>query len=242
MNINALSKILQVPTLSLSERKLLSKILILNVVDTHTLSSQKKEFTFSQPHNLKTSKSYWGVIKYKNDKVTLTKNISIPSLIQNLKYSKNLFNLHEIQKVFTSKEAQSTLKNHFLEQLQNSSSRDEFSANFNFLLSLEQNVISVPIKFYENFSLLQFKKRYNKKTKKTSIDFYAALELLGPISGVITSDNTHLQVNLNVAFKQTQTFLQKHIDEISLDVTISLVEEIQPLYEFKTNSLLDINI
>ncbi|DAB29320.1 MAG TPA: hypothetical protein CFH84_10285 [Sulfurimonas sp. UBA12504] len=96
---------------------------------------------------------------------------------------------------------------------------------------------------HNSFSLVQFKKRYNTKTKNTYIDFYAALELLGPISGLITLDERVIKIELCVAFVQTKIFLENDLKNFSYNnINIKLVKNIEPLYDTKRSSLLDISI
>ena len=110
------------------------------------------------------------------------------------------------------------------------------------LLSLQNQTLTIPLNYQGYFSILQFKKRYNKQTKKTAIDFYASLEFLGPISGLIWLNEESISIELSVAFEKSKQFLENRMNDISYSVKISLLERIEPLYSANVECILDISI
>jgi len=67
------------------------------------------------------------------------------------------------------------------------------------------------------------------------------LEFLGPIAGIITFDK-YIKVEIKVAFESTAFVLLQNKNTLAYDVDIEVISDIKPLYEMKTNLLLDINI
>jgi len=65
---------------------------------------------------------------------------------------------------------------------------------------------------------------------------------LGPISGIVSLENESVSVNLNVAFEKTKNFLEENMNQFSYTITITLAQNISPLYEANINSLLDVSI
>lgn len=161
-------------------------------------------------------------------------------MIKEFQYSNNQYSIKDLQTILKSKNPYEITKQDLLEQLDKASTKEEFSSINALLLSIHNQTLTIPLNYNKYFSILQFKKRYNKKIKKTQIDFYAALELLGPISGILTLDASDATIDLNVAFDKTKNFLENDMNDISYK--INTINKIEPLYDLKLNSILDINV
>jgi len=161
-------------------------------------------------------------------------------MIKEFQYSNNQYSIKDLQTILKSKNPYEITKQDLLEQLDKASTKEEFSSINALLLSIHNQTLTIPLNYNKYFSILQFKKRYNKKIKKTQIDFYAALELLGPISGILTLDVSDATIDLNVAFDKTKNFLENDMNDISYK--INTINKIEPLYDLKLNSILDINV
>lgn len=248
MNINQLSAIAKILTASPNEAKALIKLAsvdILKALDSgkYSVLLENKTLTAQSDKPLKEGLSYWSQLSQtKADGVKLSNLLQMPQMLKNFQNTQSDFTLRELQTLLSSTKPESSLKNTLLENLSNASSKDEFVNNSNLLLSLQNNTFTIPITFNNYFSILQFKKRYNKKTKKSQIDFYAALESLGPISGVISLENSDVNINLNVAFDKTKNFLENDMKNLSYNLNISVIDSIEPLYTPNINSLLDVSI
>ena len=170
---------------------------------------------------------------------TLSHLVKIPKLFAKtelLRQSDLWFEPKDLFKVLGSKETLQNFKDALLKELASSPSKEHFQTLMPFLLSLHQNVLTLPMLFYDNFAFLQLKKRYNKKTKKSFLDFYAFFTHLGPISGVVA----HNEVSLHVAFEETKAYLDAHSEELGCSLHIQVSNAIKPLYETKTQQILDI--
>ncbi len=228
---NALSKLASVDILkSLTENK-------------YTVLLNNKTLTAHSDKPLSQGEKYWSLLSHTNTKsVQLTKLLKMPNILQDFKTSHTQYSLKDLQVILNSKNPSGSFKQNILEQLTQSTTKEEFSSVSTLLLSLQNQVLTIPLSFHNYFSILQFKKRYNKKTKRTQIDFYAALEALGPVSGLIATKQGDIEITLNVAFETTKTFLENDMKNFSYNLNIHLTEGIEPLYQTNINSLLDISI
>ncbi|MCF6340636.1 MAG: hypothetical protein L3J10_07805 [Sulfurimonas sp.] len=248
MNISQLSSLAKLLTTNPNEAKAAIKLATVNILKSlgnskYTILLDNKTLTAQSEKPLSEGVKYWAqMTNLKNSTPKLSQLLKQPLLLKNLQNSYVEFSLKDLQTILNSKKPQNILKQDLLQNLANSTSKEEFISNSTLLLSLQNQTMTIPINYHNYFSILQFKKRYNKKSKKTQIDFYAALEFLGPISGILLFNNSNVSINLNVAFEKTKQFLQRDIKNISYKVDISVVGEIEPLYNTNINSILDISI
>ena len=224
---------------------LLSKLLDVEVLrslgeNRYLLNIEGRELTALSKQKLTPHEHY--LARYetsKNTQPTLSHLVKIPKLFTQLpllRHSPLLFEPKDLLRLLESKQTVQNFKETLLKELTTAPSKEHFQALSLYLLSLHQHVLSIPLHFYDTFSLLQFKKRYNKKTKKISLDFYAFFTHIGPVSGVI-SDR---KVKMSVTFFETKEYLEKRSAEVGCEIEIEVVDTIAPLYEAKTQRVLDI--
>jgi hypothetical protein len=248
MNITDLRQITKLLSTNPNGAKELVKLLTFNVVkslenNNYSILSNNKNFIASSQTELKEGQRYWGTLSdFKSQTPKLSSILAFPSLVKTFEASPIKYQLKNLELLLLDKNKVANLKESVLEKISQSSSKEEFIALSNTLLSFENGVFTIPTLFHGYFHLLQFKKRYNKESKKFSLNFYAALETLGPISGVITLSNSNLFFELSVAFEKTKTILEEDAKNFSYNVNISVAEEIRPLFNTDTNSILDISV
>lgn len=242
-SLSALSKLLSA---NVNEAKTLLKLASMDVLTSlgegkYTVRLQDKTLTAQSQKPLSEASSYWVQYNPKESQPHLHNLVKIPLIFNKMQNIQTPLSPREFQTLLQSKAPLKEFSSSLLEKLASATTKEEFSNLSNLLLSVHNQVMTIPLKYEAFFALLQFKKRYNTKTKKKQIDFYAAFTLLGPISGVISYDETQTEVHLNVAFEKTKLFLEDDMKNFSHAMTISLCENISPLYELSSNSLLDIN-
>ncbi len=243
--INALAKLLSTnPNSATALLKLASVDVLKSLGDgKYTVLLDNKTLTAQSDKPLVSGDKYWTQLSHtKNSTLTLSNLVKIPQFLQNTHNNNLEYTLKDLQTILNAKNPTSMLKQNLLEHLSNASTKEEFSNISTLLLSLHNQTMTIPLNYHNYFSILQFKKRYNKKIKKRYIDFYAALEVLGPISGLITLDNGDVAVQLNVAYDTTKNFLENDMKNFSHTLEIRLRENIEPLYYTNTNSILDVSI
>lgn len=247
MNISNLSALAKLISANPNEAKALIKLVSVDVLKSlgdgkYTILLDNKTLTAQSEKPLSEGAKYWTQLSQnKSSTPELSNLLKQPQLFKNLQNSTIEYSLKDLQTILSSKKPESVIKQGLLEHLTTALTKEEFTNTSTLLLSLQNQTVTIPINYHNYFSVLQFKKRYNKKTKKTEIDFYAALEILGPISGVISLVNGAVTAELNVAFDKTKQFLEDNMNNLSFDVNISVIAAIEPLYSANINSLLDVS-
>ena len=246
ISLNSVTSLLKV--IQSSDAKtaaILSKLLDVEVLQSlgenkYLLNVEGKQLTALSQQKLIPHEHYFARFEAPKDaKPTLSHLIKIPKLFIKLPLLQHLhlfFEPKELARLLASKETLQNFKDTLLKELATAPSKEHFQTLTPFLLSLHQNILTIPLRFYESFALLQFKKRYNKKTKKSFLDFYAFFPHLGPISGVISER----EVKINVAFDETKKYLENISGEVGYTIHINVSDSIEPLYEAKSERVLDI--
>lgn len=248
MNISQLSTLAKIISSTPIETKALIKLASVDVLKA--LSDSKyyiilnnKTLTAQSQKPLTEGARYWAQISQtKNETPQLSNMLKMPLLLKNMQNTSLQYDVRDLQSLLNNPKPENILKTQLLEKLSIASSKEEFTNTSNLLLSLQNQTITIPFNYNGIFCLLQYKKRYNKKSKKTFIDFYAALEFLGPISGLITLSETHIYIVLNVAYEKTKQFLEASMDSLGYELTITTTQNIKPIFEPNNNAILDIII
>ena len=223
----------------------LTKLLEIEVLQSlgenkYLLNMEGKQLTALSKQPLTPFEHYFARLETaKHSQPTLSHLVKIPKLfakLQLLQHFDLFFEPKDIAKLLASKESLQIFKETLLKDLGTTPSKEHFQALMPLVLSLHQNILTLPLLYHDIFAFLQLKKRYNKKTKKSFLDFYAFFSHLGPVSGIISQQ----EVKLNVAFEETKKHLKNLSDELGYEVEIEVSETILPLYEAKTQRVLDI--
>jgi hypothetical protein len=231
-----------------TEAKALIKLASVDILKSlgegkYTIALGEKTLTAQSEKPLTEGAKYWTQLtQSKNQPPILSKLIAMPQLLHTFDKEQFHYTLKELQNVLTQKTPASTMKQTLFENLANASTKEEFTQLSHLLLSMQHQVLSFPLLYSNTFALLQFKKRYNNKTKKHYLEFYAALELLGPIYGLVSLSEGDVTLSLNVAYEKTKQFLENDMKNFSYSLEITISPSIEPLYESKLSSLLDLSI
>ncbi|QOY55749.1 hypothetical protein HUE87_05860 [Candidatus Sulfurimonas marisnigri] len=248
MNISQLGSLVNLINTNPNEAKALIKLVSVDILKSlgdgkYSVLLDNKRLTAQSDKPLSEGAKYWSQLTQTKDSVPqLSQLLKQPSLLKNLQHTNLEYSLKDLKTILSSVKPENILKQNILEHLSTATTKEEFSNASTLLLSLQNQTMTIPLNYHGYFSVLQFKKRYNKKTKKSQIDFYAALELLGPISGIISLENGRVSIELNVAFDKTKQFLENDMKNLSYEVDISVINLIEPLYNANINSLLDLCI
>ncbi len=163
-----------------------------------------------------------------------------------LKSEQAIYTLEELISHFKkpSKEALTELHSKLLLSLSNSSTKEEFNFLTQMLLGLSQGSVSLPFKYTHGFGLLQYKKKIRQeKQSQDEVQFYAHLNHLGPLDGVVSLKDDQIHIIINVLFEESFKLLQHYRNEFSFDKTLHIQrkEEIVPMF-ILNDKILDINI
>ena len=247
-SISELSNILKIASGSPGEVKNLIKLLSVDVNQSlgdgnYILKTPTKELSAYSQKPLQEGAKYWMELSSKpQENAIVSKYLLQPPLLKDMLSLPIRFEMKDLHELLSGKKSLESLKNQLLEHLSTASSKEDFTQLSNMLLSLMQSTLTLPLAYEHYFGVFQMKKRYNKETKKSQLDFYAALEKLGPISGVVMDLESEVVIHLDVAFDATKLFLQEHLKEIRYKVTLQVHDVIEPLFVPQTNSILDINV
>jgi len=214
----------------------------------------KQAFTESE-RELEPGMRYWGEVTHKRgEKLVVKSLIKQPDFFGEIKQH-SLLNPKRAIEAFknnVSDEFQRNFKKEIMTQMASTDTKEEFLFLNQLLLSMENNVISIPINYGDKSAMFQYQYGKDKKRKRVEekkvlddLDFYAAFDLLGPMRGKIIYFNDETHLNLEVNFDTTREFLIQHSGEqeifSNLKIAIKVIkDEIQPLYSFTQNNLLDL--
>ncbi|MDD2357655.1 MAG: hypothetical protein PHX13_07080 [Thiovulaceae bacterium] len=246
-SVTELSNILKLASASPTEAKALIKLLAVDVSKLlgdgkYLLETPTKNLTAFSEKPLQNGSKYWVELSTKpHETLIISKFLQQPKILQELQNLSLKFDTKELHELLSGNKTIESFKTTLLDHLSTAVSKDDFTQVSNLLLSLMQNTITIPLLFGHSFGVFQMKKRYNKTTKKSQLDFYAALLKLGPISGTIMFIEDEIFIDLDVAFITTKLFLEANLKDIRYKITLHVRENIDALYQFQTNSLLDIN-
>ena len=246
-SITELSNILKLASASPAEAKTLIKLLAVDVTkslgdEKYLIQTLTKEISATSQKPLQEGLKYWVELGTKQHETpVISKFLQQPKILQELQNLPLKLDIKELHELLNGKKTIEDFKTTLLSQLCNATSKEDFTQFSNLLLSLMQNTLTIPLYHQQYFGLFQMKKRYNKTSKKSQMDFYAALIKLGPISGSVMLIEDEIFIDLDVAFTTTKLFLEENLKDIRYKITLHVRENIEPLYQFQTNSILDIN-
>lgn len=251
MNISAneLNALLQLVNRSPQASKALLKLVSVDILkaldnNTYLVNINNKQLTATSEQSLALKSNVWAEFSTKENQIHITKLLPKPTLLTEPSLKAFQLNEKEFLALMQAKEPLTTHKNQIMEQMAQATSKEEFTALSQQLLALNAHTLQIPLQYHAQFGLLQMKKRYNNTTKKTSIDFYAALHHLGPISGTIMVVMEQIEVHLDVAFKSTQYYLEHDLNFLpkQYHLKIFLTDTITPLFEPTNSAILDLSI
>jgi len=205
----------------------------------------RHKFTTKSNTSLETGKEYWVQMSQTKDGIIQLKHLHPkPLLLQKfspIKYSEGLFDS-------ISKESKplENIKNQIMQTLVATNSKDEFATLTQMLLSIHNGVFTLHITDNGKKMLLQMRKgkRKSNEFNKESIEFYAAMNNLGPIEGEIILVNRSKHLKLRLYYPRSVELLKKYCTNIegfsSIDI-LATETQILPFWDgVNLLSLLDI--
>lgn len=192
--------------------------------------------------DLKPGLNYWAEMKSSAPKqaILLENLVRQPRLMDRDPFF--MFSLKQFENLITQEKPGTKLKTFLLERLMFTQDKNEFQFVSNMLLSLEHNILTIPLHFEDRSGYAQIKKTQSEKTQQKSIEFYALFQNLGAIKGRIFEDDAdQLLMHLKSPFKSTLALLKGELSELKGfdEVTFELDNTIEPLHDF-SDQLLDL--
>lgn len=250
-DLSALANIAKLASLSPNEAKALIKLSTIDVLKSLGNSNYQvvidgKTLEAKAENPALKAQTYWAEISKSGKEVTLSNLLKTPTLHHTLIASPIQFSLEELVKILKQPSPAEAMKEQVLQLMSSATSKEEFSALGQLLLSLTNSTLTLPFLENQMRGYLQLKKRKttpNEKEKKQHIDFYTALKYLGPISGTITLIEESLSMSLYVSYQKSRDHLKDLLEQLTFgsNTQIFIKEEITPLYEELGAHILDIN-
>jgi len=249
VNISQLSLLQELSKLSPQESKAFIKLISVDVLKNlgsgkYLVNIEGKEVRVQSEASLNEGSKVWGVLEKSKNNLLLNKVFVMPKAMQNLLVLKDDFGFDFIQKVLESKNPAQSFKNELLEHMAKAPSKEHFSAYTQMFLALEYNIMTFPFEYQKHFGVYQMKKRYNKKSKKSYLDFYAMFERLGVIEGSIALIEGAISVSISAVFQESIEILETELKNFPFasQTTLTLKNSIEPLYAQEKLTLLDVRL
>ena len=195
----------------------------------------KKAFAESEKL-LEPGMRYWGeAIHKRGEKFVIGNLIKQPQIFKQVQ--DNAFvDARKVLEAFSSNSRtpfETQFKQEIISQMAKSSDRNEFIFLNQLLLSMENNVITIPINYEDRSLMFQYKYGYSEKERREreeleaneikTLDFYAIFETLGPMKGKIIYLNDQISLNIEVNFDKSKKFLERNIINNELVNNINVI-------------------
>ena len=219
------------------------EVLKQNSPESYQVKHENKELTAHSKKPLQLGSKYLINATRTQNSLHVKEFVKIPTLLAKLENVSQYFSGKDIQNLLQNQNAPKALHQNILELMSNSSNKEEFSAFSQLLLSISQNIVTIPFEYMNYYELFQMKKSYNNKKDKERVEFYATLHHLGVIKGELSLIDDEVYLRLEVAFSDTKEYLESKVSQLSiLHVEITLSDVIEPFFEINENSILDVSI
>ena len=223
------------------------KILKKEGTNSFLIQLGRHKFTTKSNTPLETNKEYWVQMSQTKDGIIQLKHLHPkPNLMQKyLPFSFKDEHFFDSLADKSSKPMQS-LKNQIMQTMATTNSKDEFTTLTQMLLSLHQGVISLPFSEKGKKMLLQMRKKSkkNQESDKNSLEFYVAMNNLGPIEGEIIQLNGLKHLKLKLFYPRSVGLLKKESSKLEGFSSVQVIQkegQILPFWDVKEQvCLLDI--
>lgn len=204
------------------------------------MGSQTFQSKSDQP--LKPGVEYWGEITHTKEGIIHLKNLHPkPSLLR----QETFFDFEMVEDLAKKSHPVRHFKEHILHLMAQSQSKEHFQNLTSLLLSMHQQILSLPLKYEGRSLLLQMKSRSEKgkEQRSKSVEFYAALNNLGPLEGVVTVQNHLKEVVLRLFYKKSVQWLKGELLRLKGFERVEVLHSshpVLPLWDAEGSALLDI--
>ena len=200
-------------------------------------------FTTKSETPLIPGRAYWvDMAQTKEGIIQLHRPHPKPLLLQ--KAFQNLFDTHLLRKLAEQEHPASSLKEHILHTMASTASKEQFQNLTQLLLSLHQGVVTIPMESGGRRALLQMRRHKRERDlNQKSVEFYAAMNNIGPVEGRITQGGGKRYLALTLFYPKSVALLQRHADELEGFDRVEIrrkKSEIAPFWDASSTALLDI--
>ncbi|RUM46108.1 MAG: hypothetical protein DSY46_00855 [Hydrogenimonas sp.] len=200
-------------------------------------------FTTKSETALQPGREYWVDLHQSREGIVYLKRL-LPKPLLLTQLTQPLFDGKFLEELPHKKEPAGAFKEYLLQALASASNKEQFQTLTQLLLALHQGIFSLPIYQDGKKMLLQMRQRKkNKNLNQKSIEFYAAMNNIGPIEGKIVQFEDQCTLTLEVYYPKSVHLLQQHINSLKgfdhININLSSAP-IHPFWEGEQSGLLDI--
>jgi len=213
--------------------------------DSFLIQLGRHKFTTKSNTPLENGREYWIQMSQTRDGIIQLKHLHPkPLLLQ--KFSPLQLNLDFFDSISKKNKPLESIKNQIMQTMAATNSKDEFATLTQMLLSLHNGVFTIPVVNNGKKMLLQMRKGKRKSSEfnKESLEFYAAMNNLGPIEGEITLVNGSKHLKLKLFYPRSIGLLKKYSNRLEGFSSINIIQAETPVLPFWDGvnlvSLLDI--
>ncbi|WP_456453240.1 hypothetical protein [Hydrogenimonas sp.] len=200
-------------------------------------------FTTKSDQPLEPGRGYWvEMAQTKEGIVHLRRLHPKPLLLQ--KSFPETFDLPLLQRLAAEKDPGGAMKEAILHRMAQSGSKEEFTGLTQLLLSMHQGVLTLPVRHGGRETLLQMRQRKaNGDLNQKSVEFYASMNNIGPVEGVISTAGRTTRLALELYYPKSVALLERHKGELEgfgrIEIRLKK-EPIAPFWDGSQTALLDI--
>jgi hypothetical protein len=168
----------------------------------YLIKFSNKEISTKSMTKLKLKTKYWVELKTNKNSMQISNLLEQPYFMQN-QFNSFILDGQRLKELIKLPNFNHKMKLELLEQLQQTSSRDEFEFLNILLTSYKNGITSLPLMRKNKLELVQIK----RDIKNDIYQFYIATNNIGPIGGYMAGDNLYLFC----AYNSTLNFLTQNI-------------------------------
>jgi hypothetical protein len=194
----------------------------------YLLKLGRKELTTKSYKELEIGAKYLAQLSNSKDgMITLSRMRKLPRFLQQELAINVEFEI--LKNILQDKTPIKFFKQSIIDGLKIANDKEQFSFLVKLLMSLEQNVLTIPFSYMKKSNI--FQKKYEKACNITT--FYITFNTIGPVSGTIQRD----KLIINTQFKSVKYSLEKNYQNIHAisRIEINVTDDIEPLYQLNEN-------
>ena len=210
---------------------------------TFLIKMGRHTFTTKSQEPLIPGREYWVQMRQSKEGIVyLDRLIAKPALLKRADFG--AFDPKIVEELAQKSDPAGHLKEHLLHQMAAAPRKETFENLAQMLLSLHHGILSLPLKRGGKRMLLQMRRpRRNRDLNQKSVEFYAAMNNIGPLEGKIVQTEEKKHLRLSLYYPKSVALLQKSLEDLEgfASVRIDLAHSpVQPYFDGEKSGLLDI--
>ena len=209
----------------------------------YTIRMGRHTFTSRSDTPLQEGHGYWAQMVQTKEGIVQLKRLHPKPLLLQKNFEEAI--PHDLfAKLRDTNEPMHTMKEQLLQAMAHAPNKESFQNLTQLLLSLHAGVLTIPWKREGRRALLQMRQRKREEDlNRKRIEFYAAMNNLGPIEGTVLEVENVRILNLSLHYSRSVTLLEKRKGELQGFDRVEIVlkeAKIAPFWDASGTSLIDI--